>query len=286
MIGLGWQSLDARSVLVPEARSVMGAEVGQLILPDRPYWRSTSVDGTWVAWVPLSSLPYPFGVGHPLILFADDPRSTRTLRFKGLCANQVAVSSKAAHAALVVVLDEAGTRRLLVLNSATAEVETDVTELVTRFSLAEVYRFQISANGSRLAVGSRKSFVVIDLPSRKVLLEQDGQYPSLSPQGDVIAFLDKHEDLVATNLATGARRSMRNRWWNVVGVGGWSPDGRFLLAGVRAPLPFYVYLVAIECSTEEFVEIMRLEMEGDRGETCGWIKRRLLSEKAAQPSVT
>ncbi len=53
------------------------------------------------------------------------------------------------------------------------------------------------------------------------------------------------------------------------------PDGRFLLAGVRAPLPFYVYLVAIECSTEEFVEIMRLEMEGDRGETCVWIKRSL-----------
>ena len=125
--------------------------------------------------------------------------------------------------------------------------------------------------------------MVIDLPSRKILLEQDGHYPSLSPQGDVIAFLDKREDLVVTTLTTGARRSIRNRW-NTVGVGGWSPDGRFLLAGVRAPLPFYVHLVAIEHSTEEFVEIMRLEMEGDFGETCVWIKRRLLLEKAAKPS--
>ena len=66
-----------------------------------------------------------------------------------------------------------GTLRLLVLNSATDEVENDVTELVTKFSLAQVYRFQISANGRRLAVGSRESFVVIDLPSRKILLEQD-----------------------------------------------------------------------------------------------------------------
>jgi len=79
------------------------------------------------------------------------------------------------------VLDKAGTLRLLVLNSATDEVENDVTELVTRFSLAQVYRFQISANGRRLAVGSRESFVGIDLPSRKILLEQDGHYPSLSP---------------------------------------------------------------------------------------------------------
>jgi hypothetical protein len=280
MIG-GWQSLDAGgSVLIPEGRSVMGAEVRQLALPDRPYWRSVSADGTWVAWVPLSSLPYPVGGGHPLILFADDPLSTRTLRFKGLCPSQVAISSKASHVALVAVLDKAGTLRLLVLKPATDEVENDVTELVTKFSLAQVYRFQISANGTRLAVASRESFVVIDLPSRKILLEQDGHYPSLSPQGDVIAFLDKREDLVVTTLSTGTRRSIRNRWWNTVGVGGWSPDGRFLLAGVRAPLPFYVYLVAIECSTEEFVEMMRLEMEGDRGETCVFIKRRLLSENA------
>ena len=42
MIG-GWQSLDAGgSVLIPDGRSVMGAEVGQLALPDRPYWRSVS----------------------------------------------------------------------------------------------------------------------------------------------------------------------------------------------------------------------------------------------------
>ena len=108
MIG-GWQSLDAGgSVLIPDGRSVMGAEVGQLALPDRPYWRSVSADGTWVAWVPLSSLPYPVGGGHPLVLFADDPRSARTLRFKGLCASQVAASSKAAHVALVAVLDKAG----------------------------------------------------------------------------------------------------------------------------------------------------------------------------------
>src|SRR5438094_9828061 len=110
----------------------MGAEVGQLALRDRPCWRSVSADGTWVASVPLSSLPYPVGGGHPLILFADDPLSTRTLRFKGLCASQVAASSKAAHVALVAVLDKAGTLRLLVLNSATDEVENDVTELVTR----------------------------------------------------------------------------------------------------------------------------------------------------------
>src|SRR3989442_520008 len=158
-------------------------------------------------------------VGFRRGLFADDPLSTRTLRFKGLCASQAAISSKASHVALVAVLDKAGTLGLLVLNPATAEVENDVTELVTKFSLAQVYRFQISANGTRLAVASRESFVVIDLPSRKILLEQDEHYTSLSPQGDVIAFLDKREKFVVTTITYGSRRSIRDRWWNPVGDG-------------------------------------------------------------------
>ena len=266
------------------ANTVTGVQVGQLRLPDNPYWLSVAPDGAAVAWVPASSLCHPLAAEEPLVRFTDKSRSVRTLRFAGRCATQVAISSNARHVALIAVADEAFNRRLMLLNPVTAEVEYDSTELISRFNRAQVECFQISATGDRLAVASRESFAVIDLPSRKILLEQDGHYPSLSPQGDVISFLDKRGDLVLTTLSTGTRRSIRNRWWNPVGVGGWSPDGRFLLAGVRAPLPFYVHLVAIECSTEEFVEIMRLEMEGDRGETCVWIKRSLLLEKAAQPS--
>lgn len=153
-----------------------------------------------------------------------------------------------------------------------------MTDLVTRFSLSQVYRFQISANGERLAIASRESFVVIDLPSRKVVLQGDERSPSLSPRGEVLALVDQRGDLVLTTLSTGARRILRNRWWSTVGVGAWSPDGRFLLTAVRDdPLGFSTNLVAIDCATDKFAEIMRLDIEGDQGERCVWIKRRLLS---------
>jgi hypothetical protein len=217
------------------------------------------------------------GTAEPLVRFTNDPRSVRTLRFKGICGNQVAISANARHLALVAVVDAAGTRRLIVLDSATAEVEHDITDLITRFRLTDVYRFQISANGGRLAVASRESFVVIDLPSRKIVVDADGRWPSLSPQGDVVAFVDKSKDLIMTSLAAGPRRAIRNRWWNIIGIGAWSPNGRFLLAGARDPAGFFTNLLAIDSASDEFAEIMRLDTEGDRGETCVWISRRLLS---------
>ena len=241
MIG-AWQT-GPGSYLVPEAFSVTGAEVGKLLLPEATYWLSVAPDGGWAAWVPRNSV-FP-RTAEPLLRFTNDPRSVRTLRFKGICGNQVAISSNAVHLALVAVVDPEGGRRLIVLDSATAEVEHDVTDLITRFRLADVYRFQISANGGRLAVASRESFVVIDLPSRKIMLDVDGRWPSLSPQGDILAFTDKSGYLIMASLATGARRAIRNRWWNIVGIGAWSPDGRFLLAGARDPIGLFTNLLAI-----------------------------------------
>ena len=274
MIG-AWQTGGPGSYLVPEAFSVTGAEVGKLLLPEIPYWLSVAPDGGWAAWVPRNSVFS--GTKEPLVRFTNDSRSVRTLRFKGISGSKVAISSNAVHLALVAVVDPEGGRRLIVLDSATAEVEHDVTDLITRFRLADVYRFQISANGGRLAVASRESFVVIDLPSRKIMLDVDGRWPSLSPQGDILAFTDKSGYLIMASLATGARRAIRNRWWNIVGIGAWSPDGRFLLAGARDPIGLFTNLLAIDCAKDEFADLMRLDTEGDQGETCVWISRRLLS---------
>jgi hypothetical protein len=258
------------------ANTVTGVQVGQLRLPDNPYWLSVAPDGAAVAWVPASSLCHPLAAEEPLVRFTDKSRSVRTLRFAGRCATQVAISSNARHVALIAVADEAFNRRLMLLNPVTAEVEYDSTELISRFDRAQVECFQISATGDRLAVASRESFAVIDLPSRKLVLEGNGRFTSLSPQGDALVFLGRGGDLVMITLATGARRSLMNRWWTAFGVGGWSPDGRFLLAGGEASLGIFTKLVVIDCTTNEFVEIMRLG-HGNGGQTCRWIKRSLLS---------
>lgn len=56
-------------------------------------------------------------------------------------------------------------------------------------------------------------------------------------------------------------------------VGGWTPDGSLLLAGVRRPFAFFWNLAAIDCTTGDYGVIKRLP-EGDFGQDAGFIKRR------------
>jgi len=274
ILGLKWPSRHS----LPTALTVTGASAGELSLPERPYYSvAVAPDAIWVAWVPKKFVTWPVGSEEqPVILFTDDPRSARSARFKGRCATQVAVSSKAEHIAFTAAMDAVYNRRLLVLNPATGEVEHDVTDLVSRFNLAEPHILQISANGRRLTAGWHDTFVVIDLPSHKIMFQADAQCPSFSPHGDELAFVEKHHDLVVANLHTGARRILLNRRFATKGVGGWSPDGRFLLAGGVPLLGYFNKLVVIDCVTDEYAEILPLG-EGDWGQNCCWIKRRLMT---------
>jgi hypothetical protein len=260
----------------PEALTVTGADTGPLAVIDGASDLSVSPDGAWVAWTLLSSLPH-LGTEQPLVLFTDDPRSIQRVRFRGKHAEAVAISSRARCLAFTAFVDAAVRIRLIVLSPATAQIQQDVTELIKGLDLLEVKRLRISSNGQVLCAASRESFVVLDLPARRVVLESNGRFPSLSPNGSSLAFLDTRGDFVITTLATGARRVITSPWWTVVGVGGWSPDGKFLLAGARPAFSVFIHLVAIDCATDEFAEITELD-EGDFGETSVWLKRRLLSK--------
>lgn len=281
MIG-AWRSMRPNPYLVPEAFTIKGAEAGELRLPDRPYWLSVAPDCASVAWVPLQSVysaVLTMPAAQPIVRFTDHSGGTRTVRFPGICANQVAVSSKAKHLAVISVFDAAAQRRVIVLNAASGQVEYEVTDLIKQFHLSEVHRFQISSNGDRLCVASREAFVVIDLPFRRVLLQGQERSPSLCPSGDVLGVIDQRGELTLITLPAGARKTVSNQWWAIVGLGGWTPDGRFLLAGVRDALGLSTHLVSIDCYTKQWAEIMPLDIEGDHGETCVWVKRHFLSNR-------
>jgi hypothetical protein len=62
----------------------------------------------------------------------------------------------------------------------------------------------------------------------------------------------------------------------VPGVGGWSPDGRFLLAGARTSYYYFDELVVIDCANDSFAAIASLG-EGNQGPLCTWVKRTLLT---------
>ena len=62
-------------------------------------------------------------------------------------------------------------------------------------------------------------------------------------------------------------------WWRTSGVSAWSPDGRFVLAGVTETPSIFVTLAAIEVITGSVFEIARLEVgaQADLGSDYFWI---------------
>jgi hypothetical protein len=262
--------------LVPEAVSVSGRYVGKLVLPDSPWAVSVSPDCGWISWYPRRSLPPPFGVGDGRIYFTDAQSSTGAVRLSERYPGLLALSSGAVHLALTTVAGIPPDPRLCVLNPRTGELEQDLTGLVTRFQIADIERLCVSATGQRLAAGTRELFIVVDVPSRKVLLESKGRFPCLSPNGDSIAFVS-NDELISISLRTRAATKVVKGWDAVLGLGSWSPEGRFLLAGIRSFLSFSVKLVAIDCTTGEFTDIFSPLQEDSLGEQSVWMKRRLLN---------
>jgi hypothetical protein len=118
--------------------------------------------------------------------------------------------------------------------------------------------------------------VIVDVQAGRVLLESEGHLQSLSPDGDFVAFINKTGTLVVTSLIARTSRELVLHWRTVVGLGPWSPDGRFLLGGIVGGLSVFTRLAVIDSATGEFTEIVRL-VEGDRGEQSAWVNRRLLT---------
>jgi hypothetical protein len=233
-------------------------------------------DSTWVAWVPERSLPDAFGKGgEPRFCFADDLNAPRTSRFCGWYCERIAISSGASRVAVVAV-DKNLVRHLVVLKPTTGETETDLTDLVEGFDLEHVERLRFSSSGARLAVGSANRFSVLDVPTGKSLFDGKGRFPSLSPTGDEVAFVDGRRKLAIAALGSRQTRILVDGA-TTYGVGAWVPDSSLLLGGVAGRLSFFWDLVVVNSLTDRYAGITRLE-EHDFGQGSMLIKRRLLSQ--------
>jgi hypothetical protein len=187
----------------------------------------------------------------------------------------MAVSSNADKVALVSVNGHLSESRLIVLNGETGELEQDLTGSIARFGLSGVERLRLSSSGNFLVVGFRDVLLALDLASGKIAFEGSGRFPEISPNGEEVACTDEHRRLVVTSLSSGTKRYLM-KGWDTCGVGGWSPDGRFLLAGARTSVSLWKMLVAVDTENDGFVELVKLG-EGDYGDRCVWINRALLS---------
>jgi hypothetical protein len=262
---------------IPKAISGSREFVGNLQVPGNPWWISISPDCNWIAWVPARSLPPPMGTGDAEVLFANSRSDVKKVRVTGGYPARHSVSSGASRIALIRDAGANG-NRLIVLNPWTGEIECEVAEVVSQLGPRSIERVRISGTGEYVAVGTRERFVVLEIPSCRVLFEEQGRFPCLSPDGDSVAFIDKGEDLIITSIRTRGSRKVANWSWSTLGLGYWSPDGEFLLAGMRRRVVgFFIRLAAIDCATGEFTEIVPRLAEGDQGEQSAWVHGRFLT---------
>ncbi len=263
------------------ALTLHGKPAGRLTLPDcciAP--PSISPDGNCVVWIPNSSLPYPVGKSEPVLKVRRWGSAIETIHYRARFADWVAASSGSSIISVVAAAVDQPGRKLLILRGDTGEIQCDLTSLIAGFPTNEIEQLDLSASGTRLTLGTRTEFVVIDIPSQSVLQRRAGRFPTVSPTNSRIAFVDRRQ-LLLLDLDGGdshPRELAVGR--SVYGVGAWSPDGRMLLAGIQPTAslsaPLESQLVAIDTRSAEWASIAKLQ-EGDYGNRCRWIARRLLN---------
>lgn len=240
------------------------------------YVSSISPGGTELAW---SSYPTPYrGEKVPFLTVESLKEGIQTIEIEGRVAVDSGVSAGAeVIVALAIPLDPHKGRHweLLAIDRRSGVVVHDLSPFVTQFKLGNnVGDIHVSEAGTLVAFGTRDQIQVLEIPSGKTLYAGHGSCSRLSPDGKRLAFVDKDRILIHS-FADGSTVRLPVR--RVKGVGGWSPDGRFLLAGAwTTPLAFEKRQIIVDTATAEYAVIGKLS-EGDYGCAYGWVSLKLLN---------
>lgn len=132
----------------------------------------------------------------------------------------------------------------------------------------------VSGPGARVALGTPNQMQVVEIPNGKTVYAGPGRFPRLSPDGKRLAFVDR-EKLWIHSFADGSTVQLL-KGKRVMGVGGWSPDGQFLLAGAwTTVLAFEKRQIIVDTNTGEYAATGKLE-DGDYGSQLAWVSVKLL----------
>jgi hypothetical protein len=172
--------------------------------------------------------------------------------------------------------------KLIAVDRRSGVVIHDLTPFATQIELkAEVYDISVSGPGNLVALGRNDQIQVLEIPGGRSVFAGAGWYPRISPDGKRLAFVDDKDKLWIYSFADGSKIQLL-KGKSVKGVGGWSPDGRFLLAGAWTTLfAFSKRQIIIDTTTGEYAVIGKLG-EGNYGTQYAWISVELVKQTRAQ----
>lgn len=167
---------------------------------------------------------------------------------------------------------------LLAIDRRSGVVVHDLTSYLTQFELRNMRDFNVSGPGNMVALSSREPELiqVLEIPSGRTVYSGHGRTPRLSPDGKRLAFVDKDKLWVHSFTDNSTVQLLKGK--RVKGAGGWSPDGRFLLAGAwTTELAFEKRQIILDTTTGEYAVIGKLG-EGDYGAYFAWVSVKLLPQ--------
>ena len=239
-----------------------------------------SPDGTAIAWW---GLPQPYhGEKIPFVTLRSSSEGNQQVFVVGkIPAGSLGVSSKAeVIVAIARPYPLQGDRwELLAIDRHAGVTIHDLTSFVTKFEVgSNVEEISVSGQGTLAALGSRKpdQMQVLEIPSGKTVYAGPGRFPRLSPDGKRLAFVDKGKLWVHSFTD---RSTVQLPVKRVKGIGGWSPDGRFLIAGAWTRpmwLAWEKREVIVDTKSGKYAVIDQLG-EGNYGNYFAWISVKLLT---------
>lgn len=250
-----------------------GNGVGRLSLPDccrSPVYVST--DGKSVSWVRTGGQAPPSQEALGRVMTVRQGQRVSESAYPGRFWLSAMDDEGARLAAVVHSISGRGSR-LVVFDRLGGGV-IDLSAFHSNLRGGDIETLRMSSRGDVVSVGTRERLTVIGLNPPSVLFAGAGRFPILTPDGARVSYVSDGR-LTVTSLVNGhARRLMGGT--SAYGVGGWSPDGRFLLVGGRIRLTFHLTLTGVDVAEDRFAEIGSLP-EGEYGSGYFWMKRDLLT---------
>jgi hypothetical protein len=239
-----------------------------------------SPDGTAYAW---SSYPHSGPrEGFPFLMINNAKEGISAVRVEGRLAIASSISTGAeVIVALASPIDPSQMLKweLLAIDRRSGNKVYDMTRFVTKFGLrGTITDIRVSGPGTLVALGTDDQMQVLEIPSGRTVYTGPGTSPRLSPDGKRLAFV-RNQSVWIYSFSDGSTVPL-NKEKRVTGLGAWSPDGRFLLAGAWTR-PMLLALekrqIIIDVKTGEYESIGTLS-EGDWGSHYAWVSTRLLRQ--------
>jgi hypothetical protein len=213
----------------------------------------------------------------PFLIVDSQEGGVQPVWLDGQRANGALGISSGGKVIVVKVVARAGRNNwaLLALDLRAGTRVHDLSPFLTEFEVPNIEDISVSGSGTLVALGTQTKVQVLQITTGSSVLTESGWIPKLSPDGQRLAFISR-ERLHIRSLADGTITEPL-AGTRVMGAGGWSPNGRYLLAGAwTRSLALEKRQIVVDTVTGDYGVLGKLH-EGDYGSHAAWISAKFMA---------